>query len=71
MSIKSKIDYVVTHLYDPSSEHSSYGRLNRLDCAIANDIVPRNKEDMAKLTVWNGYEILRTSVVINSTVSRE
>lgn len=108
LSIKSKIDYVVTHLYDPSLEHSSFGRLNRLDCAIAiinlfvdqrweescycfpaesldilreqieivefaiaSDIVPRIKEEMAKLAVWNGYEILRTSVVINSTVSRE
>jgi hypothetical protein len=108
LSIKSKIDYVVTHLYDQSSEHSSFGRLNRLDCAIAiinlfidqrwgescycfpaesldilreqieivefaiaSDIVPRIKEEMAKLAVWNGYEILRTSVVINSTVSRE
>ena len=97
MSIKSKIDYVVTHLYNPSSEHSSFGRLNRLDCAIinlfvdqrweeecyhfpaecldilrkeieivelaiANDAVAKDKEEMAKLAVWNGYEILRTSL---------
>ena len=39
--------------------------------AIANGAVPKDKEEMAKLAVWNGYEILRTSVVINSTVSRE
>lgn len=99
MSIKSKIDYVVTHLYDPSSEHSSFGRLNRLDCAIAiinlfvdqrweeecchfpeeclnilreqieivesaiaNGAVQEDKEEMAKLAVWNGRDILRTSL---------
>ena len=35
MSIKSNIDFVLTNLYDPTVEHSSFGRLNRLDCAIA------------------------------------
>ena len=108
LSIKSNIDFVLTNLYDPTVEHSSFGRLNRLDCAIAivnlfvdqrweeecchfpeeclnilreqieivewaiaNGAVQKDKEEMAKLAVWNGYEILRTSVVINSTVSRE
>lgn len=108
LSIKSNIDFVLTNLYDPTVEHSSFGRLNRLDCAIAiinlfvdqrweeecyhfpeeclnilreqiviveeaiaNGAVPKDKEEMASLAVWNGYEISRTSVVINSTVSRE
>ena len=35
LSIKSNIDFVLTNLYDPTVEHSSFGRLNRLDCAIA------------------------------------
>ena len=108
LSIKSNIDFVLTNLYDPTVEHSSFGRLNRLDCAIAivnlfvdqrweegcyhspeeclnilreqieiveeaitNGTVQKDKEEMAKLAVWNGRDILRTSVVINSTVSRE
>ena len=108
LSIKSNIDFVLTNLYDPTAEYSSFGRLNRLDCAIAiinlfvdqrweeecyhfpeeclnvlrkqieiveeafvNGAIAKDKEEMAKLAVWNGYEILRTSVVINSTVSRE
>lgn len=39
--------------------------------AFVNGAIAKDKEEMAKLAVWNGYEILRTSVVINSTVSRE
>ena len=35
LSIKSNIDFVLTNLYYPTVEHSSFGRLNRLDCAIA------------------------------------
>ena len=99
MSIKSNIDFVLTNLYDPTVEHSSFGRLNRLDCAIAivnlfvdhrweeecyhfpeeclnilrdqikiveeaiaNNTVARDKEETAKLAVWNGREILRTSL---------
>ena len=42
-----------------------------VEFAIANGTVLRNKEEMAKLAAWNGYEILRTSIVINSTVSSE
>ena len=101
MSIKSNIDFVLTNLYDPTVEHSSFGRLNRLDCAIAivnlfvdqrwedecyhfpeeclnilreqteiveeaiaNNTVARDKEEIAKLAVWNGREILRTSSAI-------
>ena len=101
LSIKSNIDFVLTNLYDPTAEYSSFGRLNRLDCAIAiinlfvdqrweeecyhfpaecldilreqieivelaiaNDAVAKDKEEMAKLAVWNGYEILRTSVLL-------
>ena len=99
LSIKSNIDFVLTNLYDPTVEHSSFGRLNRLDCAIAivnlfvdqrweeecyhfpeeclnilrdqieiveeaitNATVPKDKEEIAKLSVWNGREILRTSL---------
>ena len=99
LSIKSNIDFVLTNLYDPTIEHSSFGRLNRLDCAIAiinlfvdqrweegcyhfpaeylnilreqieiveeaiaNNTVARDKDEMAKLAVWNGREILRTSL---------
>ena len=40
--------------------------------AVATNITPEIKaQAIAKLAVWNGYEISRTSVVINSTVSRE
>ena len=47
LSIKSNIDFVLTNLYDPTVEHSSFGRLNRLDCAIAivNLFVDQRWED--------------------------
>lgn len=68
MSIKSKIDYVVTHLYDPSSEHSSFGRLNRLDCAIAiaiiNLFVDQRWEDSCYCFPAESLDILREQIEI-------
>ena len=101
MSIKSKIDFVLTNLYDSTIEQSSFGRLNRLDCAIAiinlfvdqrweencyhfpeecldilrkqieivelaltKGTTTKDKEEMVKIAVWNGREILSTSYTI-------
>ena len=69
LSIKSKIDYVVTHLYDPSSEHSSFGRLNRLDSAIAiiNLFVDQRWEESCYCFPAESLDILREQIWLYET----
>ena len=79
MSIKSNIDFVLTNLYDPTVEHSSFGRLNRLDCAIAiiNLFVDQRWEEECYHFPEESLNILREqieiveSAIANGTVQKD
>ena len=79
LSIKSNIDFVLTNLYDSAVEHSSFGRLNRLDCAIAiiNLFVDQRWEEDSYHFPAECLNILREQIEIvefaiaNNTVARD
>ena len=79
LSIKSSIDFVLTNLYDPTVEHSSFGRLNRLDCAIAiiNLFIDQRWEEECYHFPKECLNILREQIVIveeaiaNNRVARD
>ena len=66
LSIKSNIDFVLTNLYDPAVEYTSFGRLNRLDCAIAiiNLFVDQRWEEECYHLPEEGLNILREQIEI-------
>ena len=53
-----KGEHPASHLENLSFLAFAFTQIEIVEFSIARDIVPRVKEDMAKLAVWNGYEIL-------------